>query len=120
MNKHSNILILLGEFVFIGCSLTFPPLFSYLFLLSPSLLPLHQTPENDIHYTVALLAVSGDARLSSSSTQATLTVRHNDDPINLRNSSIQSSEGDTVEVVVTRGGHANGGWLQKWLLLVSL
>ena len=71
-----------------------------------------QIPEDDIHYNVALTEVSGDGQLASSSTQAVLTVRHNDDPINFRNSALESSEGETVELVVTRGGHANGKHLK--------
>ena len=67
-----------------------------------------QIPEDDLHYTVALTEVSGDGQLASSSTQTSLTVGHNDDPINLRNSTVDAREGETVELVVTRAGHANG------------
>ena len=67
-----------------------------------------QVPEDDLHYTVALTDVTGDGELASSSTQARLTVGHNDDPINLRDSALRASEGETLELVVTRGGHANG------------
>ena len=61
---------------------------------------------------MALTEVSGDGELASSSTQARLTVRHNDDPINLRNSTLDASEGETVELVVIRGGHASGKHLR--------
>ena len=67
-----------------------------------------KVPEDDIRYTVALTDVSGDGELSSSSTQARLTVRHNDDPINLRDTALEAFEGETLEIVVTRGGHASG------------
>ena len=65
-------------------------------------------PEDDLHYTVALIDVSGDGELASDSTQATLTVRHNDDPINFMNSTMEAREGDTVELMVNRGGYASG------------
>lgn len=54
--------------------------------------------------------VFGDGELASSSTQAQLTVLHNDDPVNLRDTVLilEASEGDAIELVVTRGGHANG------------
>ena len=67
-----------------------------------------QTPEDDLHYTVALTSASGDGELASSSTQAQLTVRHNDDPISLRDSVLEAGEGEVLEVVVTRGGHFSG------------
>ena len=57
---------------------------------------------------MALTDVSGDGELASSLTQARLTVLHNDDPINLRDSVLEASEGDEIELVVMRGGHANG------------
>ena len=57
---------------------------------------------------MALTEVSGDGRLASSSTQAQLTVQHNDDPISLRVSVLNVREGDTVDLVVARGGHMNG------------
>ena len=59
---------------------------------------------------MALTEVSGDGRLASSSTQARLTVQHNDDPVNLRvtESMLNIREGDTVDLVVARGGHMNG------------
>lgn len=52
--------------------------------------------------------MSGDGELATSSTQAQLTVQHNDDPINLRDTLLEASEGDIVELVVIRRGHANG------------
>ena len=66
---------------------------------------------------MALTEVSGDGQLASSSTQASLTVGHNDDPINLRNSTVDTREGDTIELVVTRAGHANGKHLRSKRLL---
>lgn len=78
-----------------------------------------QTPEDDLHYTVALTSVSGDGELASSSTQARLTVQHNDDPINLRDSVLEAGEGEVVEVVVSRGGHFNGTYLEKLGLICS-
>ena len=67
-----------------------------------------QVPEGDLHYTVSLTNVSGDGVLAASSTQARLTVRHNDDPINLRDSALEAREGEVIELIVYRGGHANG------------
>lgn len=61
---------------------------------------------------MALVNVSGDGQLGSSSTQAQLTVRHNDDPINFRDSALEASEGETVELVVVRGGHFSGKHLR--------
>ena len=57
---------------------------------------------------MALTSVSGDGELASSSTHAQLTVQHNDDPVNLRDSVLEASEGDVVRLVVVRGGHASG------------
>ena len=37
---------------------------------------------------------------------------HNDDPINLRDSAVEASEGDVIELVVVRGGQANGKCVQ--------
>ena len=65
---------------------------------------------------MALTDVTGDGELASSSTQARLTVGHNDDPINLRDSALGASEGETAELVVTRGGHANGEPFMTFIL----
>lgn len=79
-----------------------------------------QVPDDDIHYTVALIDVSGDGELSSSSTQAQLTVRHNDDPIKFRDSILVAAEGETVQLVVTRGGHTNGKSSNDTCIVISL
>ena len=57
---------------------------------------------------MVLTGVSGAARLSSVSTEASLVVRQNDDPINFNASSTQAAEGQTAVLTVTRGGQAIG------------
>lgn len=63
--------------------------------------------------------VSGDGELASSSTQAQLIVQHNDDPINLNGTLLEASEGDIVELVITRGGHANGRSRLSFVVVTS-
>lgn len=65
-------------------------------------------PEAEEPYRVELLGASGDARLGSAFTTATVTILQNDDPIRFSSGFAEVSEGDTANLVLVRGGQANG------------
>lgn len=65
-------------------------------------------PEPDETYSIELSSVSGEARLASSSTTATVTILQNDDPIRFGESSVLVQEGETAIFTLIRGGQANG------------
>ena len=65
-------------------------------------------PEAAETYRVELLGASGDARLGSAFTSASITILQNDDPIRFSSGFAEISEGDTATLTLIRGGQANG------------
>lgn len=65
-------------------------------------------PEAAETYNVELRSASGDARLATASTVATITIRQNDDPIRFSSGFARVGEGDTATFTLIRGGQANG------------
>lgn len=52
--------------------------------------------------------MTGDARIDTALSEATLTVRHNDDPVVFSNSIVEVQEGENVVLNIIRGGAAEG------------
>ena len=57
---------------------------------------------------MVLTSVTGDARIDTALSEATLTVRHNDDPVVFSNSIVEVQEGENVVLNIVRGGAAEG------------
>ena len=57
---------------------------------------------------VTLTSVTGDASIALESSEALVTVLHNDDPITFSSSVTEAQEGDNVVLTVVRGGMAEG------------
>ena len=59
-------------------------------------------------FTITLSNITGGGRLASSNIQARLTINQNDDSVLVQNNAVNTLEGSTLVLYITRGGRANG------------